>query len=250
MKSVLLIVLFTPSVILASFTPGKEVDYNLFVPTSYTLNRTEWQIGLGPVWYGLTDNIMVGTNLWYILFLAPSFTGKINMLDELDGAPFGLGAALGFSQFPLGDIRLTSLGGLISVSKIVSPPTRSSNQGRMDLYLSMNLSQQWASREGEDTTVTSTAPMGSSVSCGIDYFTTENIRIVGDFLFTFPIKEENIETEGDLWFGGGAHMAWKNFNLKLGLLTSSGLLASDIPLKLIPQINLYWRFGGKPPTGN
>ncbi len=239
-----------PTVVFGSFTPGKEMDNNLFIPTPYTLNKGEWQIGIGPVWYGIIDNFMVGTNILSWLFLNINVGAKFNLLNENKGAPLGLGIVGNFSQFRLLDLTWTSFGGGIAVGKKIMKPDGGTRKGESNIYIAGTFSQISFSGDTGDTTVTWSSPTGTQISGGFDYFTSENIRISGDVIYTFPQTIEDIEVEGMFWFGGGLHIAWKNFNLKLGVGTSPELLSSDIPLKFLPVINLYWRFGGKPPTGN
>lgn len=249
MKKVLISAIIV-SLLLGDFTKGKEVDNNLLTPSPYTLKASEWQIGIGPVWYGITDNLMVGTNLFSLLFLNINIGAKFNFLDENKGSPLGLGFFGNFYQFRLIDITWNIISGGLSAGLKIMKPKGTSRKGESNIYMAASFSQVSVSGDVSDTTITWTSPTGTSLSFGFDYFTSGNVRIAGDVLYTLPQKISNISVKGMFWFSGGLHIAWKNFNLKLGLGTSPELLSSDFPLKFLPVINLYWRFGGKPPTGN
>ena len=41
----------------------RPITNNAFAPTGYSLHRGEFTVGIGPVAFGVTENVQVGTNV-------------------------------------------------------------------------------------------------------------------------------------------------------------------------------------------
>ena len=73
MKRALIVVLllaFTTTAFAEVGFEGRPITNNLWAPTGYTLNSGEFLVGLGPIGFGISDNIQVGTNILLFLFQA------------------------------------------------------------------------------------------------------------------------------------------------------------------------------------
>ena len=48
---------------------GKPITNNIDMPTGNTLNEGEFTVGIGPIGYGVTDKVQVGTGVIEIIWL-------------------------------------------------------------------------------------------------------------------------------------------------------------------------------------
>jgi len=90
MKKYILIIFFTIYCfnVCGKFIQGERPVWAINSDTAYTLEKEYWVIDVsGPVTYGLTDRIAVGTIFWFWYEKMPNFYCKINLLQENENTP-------------------------------------------------------------------------------------------------------------------------------------------------------------------
>ena len=184
----------------------------LTVPTAYTLNEGEVAIGIGPVSYGLTQNIEVGTNL-LLLFLGVNAYGKLSLVEPAPGR-MGYAVGGGFFNIDIGDIAsVTGIPVFASATRIIDGLNK----------LHFNAQVAYLSEDVSDEATGSVS--GTSVTAAIESQRTDMAILVGeagyDLSFRSPI------------LGGGVIFGWESFRLRLG-----ATLLPDV----FPVIGLWWRF--------
>lgn len=222
----------------ANFSPSKYVGGLLKMPTAYTTNQGEWQLGIGPVTYGITDHIEIGTDIGYLLFGGFMLGTKVNLMKETGKIPFALGISAGYLSEIFWEnfhrdsvIQYVSAG--MTVSRWLANPD-TTTKGRVGLHLNGNYNYQL---NNADTTYSPFGLGAFNVGLGFDVFITTHSRIIVEGLTNL----EQFEPRALV----GVHWAWQNFNLKLGVGYSG-----DTQLPIYPALGLYWRFGGPLPDGN
>ena len=72
---------------------GRPITDNAFSPTGYTLHKGEFSIGIGPMAFGVTENVQIGTNILLWVFQVYNVDAKVSVLKDDDRAlALGLGA--------------------------------------------------------------------------------------------------------------------------------------------------------------
>ncbi|MBN1448801.1 MAG: hypothetical protein JXA28_12800 [Bacteroidetes bacterium] len=233
MKSVSICVLTVLLVTSAAFAQeregfaGRPITSNLFMPTGNTLNSGEFSIGIGPVEYGITDNVQIGTNLLLFIFQFYNADLKVSFIDTERQA---FAAGLGFGYFDLdlfgaeGDVSFTSLSPYLAYTTSIGPKTR--------MHFSGNYSYFEGDADIEDAEATASTS-GTSVAVGVEHSLSNKTKFVGDVGY-------DVTFEG-LRFGGGVLWGWEVFRLKLGLQYFS---PKGIGGLVLPYIGLWWRFDG------
>ncbi len=234
----LLGILLAATGLYANFSPNKYVEGLVQMPTAFTTNQGEWQLGFGPVTYGITDHIEIGTDLVNLLFGGFMVGAKVNLMKETHKVPFALGINAGYRSVLFGEeLERDSVTHYLSTGLTLSrwlARVDSTTKGRVGFHLNCNYNFQVA---GPDTSSTRFRREGFNFGVGFDVFITTHTRIIVEGLTNL----ENFAPRGVV----GVHWAWQNFNLKLGV---GGPGTADIPV--YPQLGLYWRFGGPLPDGN
>lgn len=94
---VLLALVFASVCVFADFRQDEKPVIMMHADTAYTLSQNEWAIDLiGPVTYGITDNLQVGTNFWVWFGQIPNVYAKWNLLTEDEALPaLSLGGLFG-----------------------------------------------------------------------------------------------------------------------------------------------------------
>lgn len=91
MKKYILIISFVTIYcfnVCGNFIQGERPIWAINSDTAYILEKEYWVIDVsGPVTYGLTDRISVGTVFWFWYEKMPNFYCKINLLKENESTP-------------------------------------------------------------------------------------------------------------------------------------------------------------------
>ncbi|MCB2205215.1 porin family protein [bacterium] len=206
---------------------GRPITNNLSMPTGNTLHAGEFSIGIGPVEYGISENVQLGTNLLLFLFQVYNADVKVSFVDTEREA---FAAGLGVQYFNLNllsgdnDVSLTSLSPYIVYTMPVGQKTR--------LHLGANYSY-FEADVGVDEVEATASTSGTSVSAGVEHSLSQKTKFVGEAGY-------DIDFEG-LRVGGGVMWGWEVFRLKLGLLYFS---PKGIGGLVLPYVGLWWRFDG------
>ncbi len=207
---------------------GRPITNNLSMPTGNTLNAGEFSIGIGPVEYGISDNVQLGTNL--LLFIFQYYNADLKM-SFIDTEKQAFAAGLGVGYFDLN--ALTDAGGsfsFLSLSPYLVYTTAIGTKTRM--HFSGNYSY-FESDVDIDEVEAEASTSGTSLAVGVEHSLSQKTKFVGDVGY-------DIDFEG-LRFGGGVLWGWEVFRLKLGLQYFSPQGVGGL---VLPYISLWWRFDG------
>ncbi len=205
---------------------GRPITQNLFMPTGNTLHAGEFAVGIGPVEYGITENIQLGTNLLYYILQYYNAELKVSLINtEHQALALGLGVGYFNLGFAGGDISFTSLSPYVVYSMPLSSRTR--------LHLSANYTNFSGDAEIDDADELSASVNGTSLSGGLEYSLSNRTKFIGDVGY-------DLEFEG-LRLGGGVLWGWETFRLKLGVQIFS---PKDFDSFVFPYVGLWWRFRG------
>lgn len=207
---------------------GRPITNNLYMPTGNTLNAGEFSIGIGPVEYGITDNVQLGTNLLLFIFQYYNADLKVSFVDTEKQA---FAAGLGVGYFDLNAI--SSVGGsfsFLSLSPYLVYTTSIGEKTRM--HFSGNYSY-FESDVDIDEVEAEASTSGTSLAVGVEHSLSHKTKFVGDVGY-------DLDFEG-LRFGGGVLWGWEVFRLKLGLQYFSPKGVGGL---VLPYISLWWRFDG------
>lgn len=88
---------FISAPVFAEFRKDEKPVVMFHADTAYTLSQNEWTLDLvGPVTYGILDNLQVGTNFWVWFGQVPNVFAKWNILPEDEFLPaLSLGGLFG-----------------------------------------------------------------------------------------------------------------------------------------------------------
>lgn len=199
---------------LAGFPEGKPIVDGLQSATADTLNKNEWIVGIGPVAYGVTEELQIGTNI-FLFFLGPNFTAKYN-LDNLIQSDMKIAAGVGYWKIDIGDLAD------VGAFTVFLPVTKKLNE-----KWNLTVIGQYASIDVDigDEDVGSVS--GTSISAGFDGNIGEITKFLAEAGYDIDFKS--------LRLGGGILFGWEKFRLKLGL---------TIAPATYPIIGLWWRFSG------
>ncbi len=230
MKNVLLAFLvffiFTLGVQSQEGFKGRPITSNVWMETGYTLNSGEFMIGLGPIAYGITDNVQLETNLLLFILQIYNASAKVSIIKEKESA-LAVGATyLHFdmkSLFDMGDDNIS----FDAIQPFVTYSTNISES--LILHLGGTYSYFTGDTDIEDVE-TSSNVTGTTVSAGLEYSISNKTKFVGDLAYDITFK--GIRPGAAVLFG------WETFRLKLGL----GYYALDKTSYVLPVIDLWWRF--------
>jgi hypothetical protein len=210
---------------------GRPITNNLFAPTGYTLHRGEFAVGIGPVAFGITENIQAETNV--LLWAFQVYNAGLKMaLKKHDDSAFALGFGVASLKLDLIDVdgddnevSFFGIGPFASYSTRMGPSTMVHVGGRYTYF-----SAEDDDTDLDDVDATSSAS-GTSVFGGIEYSMSDRTKFVADGGYDFDFEGGRI--------GGGVIFGWTTFRLKLGVSYYS---AGDG--FVFPNIGLWWRFKG------
>jgi hypothetical protein len=207
---------------------GRPITANAFGQTGYTLHKNEFAIGLGPIAFGIAENVQLETNLLLWAFQVYNIDAKASLLKNEDQAfAVGLGAyrlALDLADSDDDDdFTFTALAPYASFSTRLGEKTKAHVGGQYAHFTA----------EDEDTDIDDVEATGSAAGtsffAGIEHSLSNRTKVLldGGYDTTF----EGARISGAFLFG------WQKFRLKLGL---SYFTAGDG--FTFPLIGLWWRF--------
>lgn len=205
---------------------GRPITSNLSMPTGNTLHAGEFSVGIGPIEYGITENVQLGTNL--LLFILQYYNAdlKVSLINTEQQA---LALGLGVGYFDLNivdeDVSFTSISPYIAYSFPLAEKTR--------MHLSANYTNFSGDGDVEDADDLFASLSGTSVAAGIEHSLSNKTKFVGDLGY-------DVEFEG-VRVGGGVLWGWETFHLKLGL---QYFAPKGFGGYVFPYVNLWWRFRG------
>ncbi len=207
---------------------GRPITTNAFGQTGYTLHKNEFAIGLGPIAFGIAENVQLETNLLLWAFQVYNIDAKASLMKNDDRA-----LAIGLSAYRLAldlkdsdggnDFGFTALAPYASFSTRLSESTMAHIGGQY---------AHWTAEDDntdiDDAEATGSAS-GTSFFAGIEHNLSNRTKVLldGGYDATF----EGARISGAFLFG------WQQFRLKLGL---SYFTAGDG--FTFPLIGLWWRF--------
>jgi hypothetical protein len=203
---------------------GRPTTNNLFVPTGYTLHEREFELGIGPIAFGVTNGVQVHTNI--LLWALQLYNGGVKVaLVEDDQRALAVGVNATKLELPLegdGDAEgeFQTLSSYISFSTRLGPKTMGHIGGRLVHF----------DRDLDDVEIDGSST-GSSVFGGVEYSMSNRTKFIADAGYDHTFKGAR--------FGGGVLFGWSTFRLKLGV---SYFAVGDG--FVWPNIGLRWRFSG------
>lgn len=205
---------------------GRPVTSNFSMHTGNTLHAGEFSVGIGPVEYGITDNLQIGTNLLLFIFQYYNADVKYSLIDTEQQA-LALGLGVGYFNLSVfgSDVSYTSISPYVAYSFPVGQKTR--------MHLGANYSSISGDVDIDDAEDLSASVSGTSVSAGIEHSLSNKTKILGDAGY-------DIEFEG-MRVGAGVLWGWETFRLKLGL---QYFAPKGYDGYVFPWVGLWWRFRG------
>ncbi|MFH1314105.1 MAG: hypothetical protein ABIJ00_12880 [Candidatus Eisenbacteria bacterium] len=204
---------------------GRPITENAFAPTGYTLNGAEFAIGLGPIAFGITDNVQASTNLLLWAFQYYNANLKVAFAESDDHA-FAVGVGLGrlSLDFVDGDdeAEFTSVSPYAAGSFRIGGGTMAHIGGQYSHFSASGDS------DIEDADASAVAT-GTSFFGGFEHSVSNRTKFVADA--GYDATFEGARVSGAVLFG------WTTFRLKLGL---SYFTAGDG--FTFPLVGLWWRF--------
>jgi len=193
--------------------------------TGYTLNQGEFDIGIGPLGIGITDQFQIETNILLFLFQVYNAKVKVNAFTE-DDISFSAGLdfrRLDLEKFTNGEeIGFNTFSPYLAFSKKVNNKTTLHFSGK---YTYSNV-------EVGDFVANSSAS-GSEIMAGLDYSLSNKTKLLAETGYDMTFK--------GLRIGGGVLFGWESFRLKLGV---SYFNPENTVGFTLPVIGFWWRFNG------
>lgn len=205
---------------------GRPITNNIWMATGYTLNKGEFIVGLGPIEFGITDHVQVGTNILLYLFQYYNANAQISWLKSPTRA-FASGISFGHFNLDVLSVEtsFTSLSPYLAFTRSVGANT--------NLHLQAQYSYFSAESDIEDAKAKSTST-GSSVYAGLEYSLSHKTKFLGEGSYDMTFEGFRV--------GGGVLFGWEKFRLKLGVsyYHPEGVDGGFT----LPIIGLWWRFMG------
>jgi hypothetical protein len=221
----IIFILLTPNLFAEVGFKGRPITNNLMMPTGYTLNRGEFIVGIGPVGFGITDNVQVGTNILLFLFQVYNVNLKVNFV-KTESQAFAVG--LDLNNFNLDVFEEET--GFTSVSPYASFSTRVGTNTL--LHLGGSYSVFTSDKDIEDAKVESSSS-GTSLYTGLEYSFSHKTKFLAEGGYDITFEGFRV--------GGGVLFGWTKFRLKLGV---NYFKPKDVSVFTFPVIGLWWRFEG------
>jgi hypothetical protein len=203
---------------------GRPIINNISMPTGYTLNSNEFIVGLGPVGYGISDNVQLSTNILYFIFQVYNANLKVSLIKSRSQA-----LAVGVQWYNFNwdlddedDVGFTSLAPYAVFSTRVGSNTFWHVGGTYSYFS--------AEADIEDVEVTATT-WGSRVYTGLEHSVSPRTKFLGELGY-------DLDFEG-MVFAGAVLFGWEKFRLKLGVSYYKPEGSNGFTW---PVIGLWWRF--------
>ncbi|HUU06771.1 MAG TPA: caspase family protein [Patescibacteria group bacterium] len=203
---------------------GRPITTNVSMPTGRTLNQGELVIGLGPVSYGISDRVQIGTNASDLI--NEVFNADLKAALARSGL-LGLAAGLNWDSFHLDvageDSSFYSLSPYISVSPLISNRVTLHFSGRYSFF-----SDRARVRQADF----STKSKGSSVMAGLEFSLSNRTKLLYDVGY---------DTTYDMFRSGAALLFGRtHFRIKLGFQLFRNGHGQDSSKLLV---GMWWRLG-------
>jgi hypothetical protein len=207
---------------------GRPITENAFAETGYTLNKGEFAIGIGPMDFGISDRVQLGTNL--LLWIVQYYNADLKVaVKKSDDNALSLG--LNFGSLNLDkynedsdsdeEVDFFQISPYVAGSIRVSENTLWHVGGRYSHFEADTV-------DVDETEVTATAS-GTNIYTGIEHTYSNRTKFLADIAYDTTFEGMRV--------GGAVMFGWSKFRLKLGL---SYLTAEDG--FAWPIIGLWWRF--------
>ena len=207
---------------------GRSITDNIWMPTGHTLNRGEFDIGLGAIGIGLNDNVQIGTNILLFLFQVYNANLKITMVNTDFTA---ISAGLEYSRFNLSAL----IGGEEMAFNTISPYLAISTKiGENTTFHIAGKYSYFTVDEEVDEYKPQSSSSGTQVMGGLEYSISYRTKLLGEV--GYDVTFEGMRVGGAVLFG------WETFRLKLGVSYYQPRYAPEG--FSLPIIGLWWRFDG------
>lgn len=223
---VLGLILCVPSIAWSSFE-GRPITTNAFSPTGYTLHKGEFSLGIGPVAFGATENVQIGTNILLWLLQIHNVDTKVSLVKNDDHA-FAVGLSVYRMSLDLyegdGEEHFTALAPFAAGSIRIGDSTMLHGGGQFAHFSAGGES------DIEDASANESAT-GTSIFAGIEHSYSDRTKFLASVGHDSTFEGTRV--------GGAVLIGWTQFRLKLGL---SHYSAGDG--FVLPIIGMRWRFSG------
>jgi hypothetical protein len=195
---------------------------NVSMPTGYTLHKGEFQVGIGPMAFGITDKVQVGTNILTFLLQIYNVNLKVNLIDTESNA---FAAGLKFDTFTE-ESYYTSFSPFATFSTKIGPNTLLHLGGQYTFFSDLE-------NEDVEDFIAFLSSRSTSLRMGLEYSFSRKTKFMAETGYDFSIDGFRL--------GGAVLWGWEKFRLKLGL---NYFKPNDSHGFVLPVISLFWRFGG------
>ncbi|MCP4157313.1 MAG: hypothetical protein GY757_56910 [bacterium] len=230
MKNVFIIILCIVGLSVFTFGEtgfkGRAITDNVSAPTGYTLNKGEFEVGLGHIGFGISDKVQVSTNVLLYLFQDFNASLKVSLIKNKKNA-FAVGCSIhsfDLSVFSNEDVGFTAILPYVAYSTKISPKTK------------MHFTGQYSHFSGSEDIADATAKAtsnGTSVTVGIEHSFSNKTKFLAETGYDLTFKGFRV--------GGAVLWGWKKFRLKLGINYFSPEGTDGF---ILPLVSLWWRFKG------
>lgn len=197
------------------------------MPTAFALKKNEFIIGLGSVYYGISDHLQVGTNLLFFLLQDRNVQIKTNFYKT---SKYSVATGLRFDHFALKTFGSDMNYSFLSPYGAVSLSTSEN----VNLHFSGQYAMYWNS---ENADIKDAEPIwfvqGSYTAIGMEISASHRTKFVGEFAYDYTYEGTRV--------GGAILWGWEKLRLKVGL--NSYLYENDYTI-IVPSFNIWWRFDG------
>jgi len=205
---------------------GRPLVENIWSQSAHTLNKGEFMIGIGPLAYGISDQIQFESNL--LLFILQYY--NVILKAELYNSPtmsIAAGYRFGYLNLPStadGETQFMENSPFATFSFPVSEKTELSAAGQVSFY-----------RFGDDIDeiepyVAYITNSGSYLHGAINTDLSKKTKLLVEAGYNFTFEGPRL--------GAAVNWGWEKFRLKLGL---GAFNPRNGPFMVLPVVGLWWR---------
>jgi len=205
---------------------GRPITTNAFAETGYTLHRDEFAIGIGPIEYGISENVQLSTNLLLWMFQIYNADLKVAFTKSEKRAFAGGFAAYSLS---LKDEDTDAEGDYLALVPYLAGSWQLSQNTLMHAYGRYAYLKAEESDDVDDPEPNELSS-GTGVYLGLEHSRSNRTKFLIDFGYDATFKGVRA--------GGAALFGWSTFRLKLGL----SYFAAGEDGFFFPIVGLMWRF--------